>query len=92
MTRCIPGDIAVITGSKSRGGMLNGCMLRCVTLAYADYWVVEPLCERLRAMFASEGEAAIWDRRLRPISPGDITEREVRELYDAPPVKAREPA
>ena len=86
MLNCRPNDIAVIVNSKSRGGMLNGCMLRCIAIAHTDYWIVEPLSERLRNIFATEGEGTIWDKRLRPIHPGDVTDSEVIDLYRIEPI------
>lgn len=86
---CKPGDLAVIVGSTSRGGVFNGSLLRCVSVAYDDYWAVEPLSRPLIEIFEREGKPFIWDKRLRPIrDPGEDAKDETLSWLPVPTKEA----
>lgn len=82
---CKPGDLAVIVNSTSLGGTLNGCMVRCFSLAGDGYWNVEPLSERLARLFKRMGPLPVFDQKLRPLrDPGEDAKDETLSWKPVP--------
>lgn len=83
---CKPGDMAVVVGSKSLGGQLNGSFVRCISLVPGeDYWNVEALSPALIDLFRKHGVMQIYDSKLRPIrDPGDDARDETLDWLPVP--------
>ena len=79
---CVPGDLAIIINGLDNGKEHVGKVIRVTALNSILYQCWNYEGERLFAPSGAE-IASIEDEALRPLR-GDVTDKEVQELYSLP--------